>query len=186
MKYKKDKFTTILRQAGAAELSYGRYVAQELTKRTKRKPIPKDCISINDRKRLKIGMPIYCGTSTIAAAIWQDCPRTAGAMAGRAADPPPKAPPKQEDERRSFNDQVIFMYESGCKLSEIQSELCCPRSVIIGILRGADIDFRGKPPLPQNTISKMEAVRAEGFSYAEIAKECGVSEKTVQNYLGCS
>lgn len=84
MRYKKDKFTGILRQAGAAGLSYGQYVAKELTKLQKRKPIPKDFISINDRKRLKIGTPIYCGTSTLTAAFWQDCPRMAGVIAGRA------------------------------------------------------------------------------------------------------
>lgn len=186
MRYKKDKFTNILRQAEAAGLSYGQYVARELTKRTQRRPIPKDCISINDRKRLKIGTPIYCGTSTIAAAIWQDCPRAAGVIVGRASELLPKAPLKKEEDHRSFNEQIIFMYESGRKMSEIQSAFCCPRSVIVSILRGADIDLRGKPPLPQNTISKMEAARAEGFSYEEIAKACGVSEKTVQIYLGCS
>lgn len=87
MRYKKDKFTDILRQAGAAGLSYGQYVARELMRCTQRKPIPKDCISINDRKRLKVGTPINCGTSTVAAALWQDCPQMAGVIAGRAAKP---------------------------------------------------------------------------------------------------
>lgn len=184
MRYKKDKFTGILRQAGAAGLSYGQYVALELTKRTQRRPIPKDFVSINDRKRLKIDMPIYSGTSTLAAALWQDCPRMAGAIVG-TVKPLPKARTVVVEDR-SFNDKVISMYEGGCKLSEIQSTLCCPRSVIVEILRGADIVLRGKPPLPQKTVSKMETARAGGFSYEEIAKECGVSEKTVQNYLSFS
>lgn len=85
MRYKKDKFTEILREAGAAGLSYGQYVSRELMKFHPRKPAPKNCISINDRKRLKIGTPIYCGTSTVAAALWLDCPRAAGAIVDRSA-----------------------------------------------------------------------------------------------------
>lgn len=95
MRYKNDKFTEILREAGAAGLNYGKYVALELMKRTQRKPIPKECISINDRKRLKIGTPIYCGTSTLAAALWQDCPWMAGAIVSI-----PKPPPKESRHTR--------------------------------------------------------------------------------------
>ena len=181
MRYKKDKFTYILREAGAAGLSYGHYVAQQLGNLTPRKPTPKDHISLNDRKRLKIGMPIYCGKSTLAAAFPLDCPRKAEAIIGAAVEKV-KARREQEAER-SFRDEVIFMYLSGCKLSEIQSKLRQPRSVIVETLRGADIGLRGRPPLPQETIARMEALRADGLFYKEIAKECGVTEKTVEFYL---
>ena len=181
MRYKKDKFTYILREAGAAGLSYGQYVAQQYSRRTPRKPIPKDHISINDRKRLKIGVPIYCGKSTLAAALPLDCPRKARAIIGAAVD---KVKERREQEaERSFRDDVIFMYLSGCKLPEIQSKLRQPRSVIVEILRGADIGLRGRQPLSRETIAKMEASRAKGLSYEEIAEECGVMEKTVKNYL---
>lgn len=181
MRYKKDKFTYILREAGAAGLSYGHYVAQQYSRRNPRKPIPKEYVSFNDRKRLKIGVPIYCGKSMLAAALPLDCPRTAEAVIGAAVE---KVMARREQEaERSFRDEVIFMYLSGCKLSKIRSELKKPRSVIVEILRGAGIGLRGRPPLPQETIAKMEASRIKGLSYEEIAKECGVTEKTVRNYL---
>ena len=181
MRYKKDKFTYILREAGAAGLSYGQYVAQQYSRRTLRKPIPKEYVSFNDRKRLKIGMPIYCGKSTLAAALPLNCPRKAKAIIGAAVERVKER--REQEAERSFRDEVIFMYLSGCKLSEIQSKLRQPRSVIVETLRGAGIGLRGKPPLPQETIAKMEASLGKGLSYEEIAKECGVTEKTVKNYL---
>lgn len=178
MRYKKDKFTDILREAGAAGLSYGQYVARGRAKRSK---IPANYLSVNDRKRLGIETPVYCGKTTIEAALPLDCPRRTEMIIGAAVERAKKRQ-KQEAER-SFTDEVIFMYLSGCKLSQIQSELQQPRSVIVEILRSANIGLRGKPPLSKETIAKMESARTEGLSYEEIAKECGVTEKTVKNYL---
>ena len=178
MRRRKNKLMPIAREAKAAGLSYGQYVASGRAKRSK---IPANYLSVNDRKRLGIETPIYCGKTTIEAALPLDCPRRTELIIGAAVE---RAKERQKQEaERSFTDEVIFMYLSGCKLSQIQSELQQPRSVIVGILRSANIGLRGKSPLPKETIVKTEENRAEGLSYEEIAKECGVTEKTVKNYL---
>ena len=83
MKRKKDNLRFTGREAMAAGLSYGQYIAREYTKRNQRKMLPKDYISINDRKRLGISTPIYCGKTTIEAALPLDCPRRTAAKCGR-------------------------------------------------------------------------------------------------------
>lgn len=63
-------------------------------------------------------------------------------------------------------------------------------STLIKILNNADMDSVRARATPRSTtilssakISKIEAMRASGYSISEIAKSCGVSASTVNNYL---
>ncbi|MCM1276019.1 MAG: hypothetical protein NC299_11770 [Lachnospiraceae bacterium] len=82
--HKNGKIAKILRQAEAAGLTYGQFVAKEYHGRTKRRPIPKNCISINDRKKHKINAPLYLRNRTLSEALWLDCPKLAAKEAAKA------------------------------------------------------------------------------------------------------
>ncbi len=75
MKGKNKELDIIVRKADEAGLSYGKYVAQEREKLIKRKIIPKEYISHNERQRLGILKPIYSGKSTLDYGAVIDFPR---------------------------------------------------------------------------------------------------------------
>ena len=71
---KNEYINIIVRKATAEGLSYGKYVAKQYEKRLKRKIAPKECISLNERKKLGIPKPIYSGSSTLDYGAMLDYP----------------------------------------------------------------------------------------------------------------
>lgn len=178
MKRRTTNLTLILREASAAGLSYGQYVARENAKRGFRKPLPKDYLSINDRKRLGIETPIYCGTTTIEAGLVFDCPKTVDNIIETHIDTL-----LSPSDSKKLDEQILELYKLGWKVSEIKQKLCCKREKIIATLRAAEIGFSGRPPIAEDKIESMRELREDGYTYQAIAEEYGVAPMTVYRYL---
>lgn len=73
-KHKAASLAATVAMAENAGMVYGEFVSNEYNKRTPRRTIPPNYISLNERKMMKLGKPVYGGVTTLWAALKYDCP----------------------------------------------------------------------------------------------------------------